>query len=352
MSLIPRGNPQQLCTVDLAGGSRQVVYFIVVIVFSHCFFESPEVRFSETVTAKSGSMGSGLFNIHFMKEEYLQWVRNKTRNPRTAERYELWVRRFLLFTQKSVEDITLEDVMRYNQIIRIKYAPKNCEYAETIIKNFLNYCSQLGKIKIPLGLLKIRRQRAKSHPVISKDEYLKLLTAFHVNYPIGLQRSVIFRLLYDTGMRVGELVSLDIGDISHCKALVNTEKTLNQRHVYWTEETDRQFRRYIDLRIGIDRDSAAVFVGLEFERSNRMTSREVQRQMKIALKKLNLNTDLSPHSFRHGFVHRMALSKVSDSVIAELVGHTNTVSISNYTRLSRLETEGVYRSVVRHRSVW
>ena len=163
-----------------------------------------------------------------------------------------------------------------------------------------------------------------------------------------LRDRCIIRLLHDTGMRVGEVCSLNIGDMENGTAVIRTEKTTRRRRVFWTEETEFAIREYMRDREKTCKPtdaSSALFVGVRGKSGTRITSRSVQRMVKEVTRLSGIDRVICPHSFRHGFIHRSARKGIPDSVIALLVGHTTPFTVAHYTKLSGLEVEEAYRKI-------
>ena len=76
----------------------------------------------------------------------------------------------------------------------------------------------------------------------------------------------------------------------------------------------------------------------------------VQRMMRRVTREVGIDRKLTPHSFRHAFVHRLARLGVPDALIAQAVGHSTPFSVSHYTKLSRPELEEVARKQFEARS--
>lgn len=142
-------------------------------------------------------------------------------------------------------------------------------------------------------------------------------------------------MLHDTGMRVGELMSLELGDLingggeEEQSAVIKTEKTIHNRRVFWNRDTDDVLHAYIVERINNGpKDSELLFP---------ICQRSIGRRFRQVLKMVGITRKLVPHSFRHAFIHRLARLGVVDAMIAQLVGHVSPHSISHYTKLSRPE---------------
>ena len=276
-------------------------------------------------------------------EEYLMW--KGTYRKRAAKAYRVWVERFQNFVEKTPEELTLSDLTLFITTMQQIYAPKNIEYGMSIIHNYLKFWKEQGRLYLPLYVVRVPRARANSHNAITEQEYQQMLDVLRKPDLIHLRNQAIIRLLHDTGMRVGELCALNVEDIKDESAIIRTEKTIHSRIVFWTTETGQVVKKYIKARGKVCKDACetnALFIGLSKNSTARLTSRSVQRFVKEIINLAKIDRVISPHSFRHGFIHRLARKRVPDAVIACLVGHSTPTTIAEYTKLSRPETREAY----------
>lgn len=276
-------------------------------------------------------------------EEFLEWKKSYTKWA--YERYRIWVTRFQEFVGKPPEKLQAADYVSFADSIKDSYAPKCVQYALNIVHNYLRFFAEQGRLGFSLFFVRVPKARSEAYYSITEDEYDQLIA--HLKQTKGLlarRSEVICRLLHDTGMRAGELVNLNISDMNTDRsACIPTEKTIYDRHVFWTKETDRALRKLIKdwaeahpVPKDIDSSEIPLFQN-SLKAGSRLTQRTIQRDLKEACQIIGLNEKICLHSFRHGFIHRMVRKGVSDSVTANLVGHSSPLTISAYTRLIKKE---------------
>lgn len=269
---------------------------------------------------------------------YLAWKSSYTVSA--AYRYKQWILRFQQFTNKAPEALTIGDWTAFALSLQGRYAPKCVEYALNVVHNYLRFWHEQGRLRLPLYLVRVRHARAKSHNAITEPEYAKFLSVLVT--PEHLRNRAIVMLLHDTGMRVSELAKLQVEQIEPDKsAVINTAKTLHKRRVFWNESTDDVLQRYLAERVNSGPDSDWLFPG--DKPGCHLTTRSIERIVDDAWRAAKIERRLTPHSFRHGFIHRLAALGVPDAVIAQLVGHSTPHTIAHYTKLSRPEAEGFAR---------
>lgn len=269
--------------------------------------------------------------------KYLEWKSSYA--PCAASRYAIWVRRFQGFTNKAPERITVGDWSAYAQSLRGRFAPKCVEYALNIAHNYLRFWYEQGRLRrLPLYLARVQKAIACSHVAATEDEYRAMVFALRAKGNRALRDLALIMLLHDTGMRVGELVALEIGQIEEdASATIRTEKSVQRRRVFWNQGTDDVLHNLIVERINSGAPTDWMFVAKTGTGETPLTTRAVQRIICNACELAGIKRHLSPHSFRHAFIHRQAKLGTPDAIIAQLVGHSTPHTIAHYTKLSRPE---------------
>jgi len=286
-------------------------------------------------------MGLAQSNFELI-EEYLAWKRSYSK---TAYRsYRIWVTRFQEFVNKPPEMLRHTDYTAFAQGLQEKYASKSIEFALNVVHNYLRFFSEQGRLHFPLYLARVPHGFAQSHEAVTEDEYIKIVTMFRGEQLPQLRELAIIMLLHDTGMRIGELLSLDIEDIEENRsAVIRTEKSFRERRIFWNLDTDDVLQRYLVERVNNNagNESEALFVSKSSRDGSftKITARSIERSFQTHLKNAGINRKLCPHSFRHSFIHRLAKLSVPDAIIAQLVGHSTPTTIAHYTKLSRPEYE-------------
>lgn len=267
--------------------------------------------------------------------EYIAWKKSYTSSAYRS--YLIWVRRFQEFVNKPPEELRHEDYSAFANNLSARFAPKCIEFALNVVHNYLRFFSEQGRLRFPLYLARVRRGFAQSHATISESEYRLII------HTLGEEKRwrdmAMVMLLHDSGMRVGELLSLEIDDLQEdCSAVIRTEKTFRQRRIFWNQDTDQALQLYLVDRINQGpSDTDALFVPKITKAVKPLSSRQVERMLKGVLKRAGIIRKLPPHSFRHAFIHRLAKLSVPDAIIAQLVGHSTPTTIAHYTKLTRPE---------------
>jgi integrase/recombinase XerC len=157
----------------------------------------------------------------------------------------------------------------------------------------------------------------------------------------------ILELLYASGLRVGELVGLEMGDIDRSGQMLRVlGKGRKERVVPYGAKAQAALESYWPVRAGIlanpqaeKPDAEAVFLN---QRAGRLTERSVHSVVKKYSRLANVNWDLHPHSLRHAFATHLLSDGADLRAIQELLGHASLSTTQRYTQASIKHLMEVY----------
>jgi integrase/recombinase XerC len=151
----------------------------------------------------------------------------------------------------------------------------------------------------------------------------------------------ILELLYSSGLRLAELVDLDIGDVDMHDATVHvTGKGNKDRVVPVGRQALKALRQWSITRSDLaDADEKAMFVS---NRGTRISSRSVQARVKHWAKKQGIDANVYPHLFRHSFATHVLESSHDLRGVQELLGHANISTTQVYTHLDFQHLAQIY----------
>lgn len=192
----------------------------------------------------------------------------------------------------------------------------------------------------------VRRERP--HPRVAElNEIISLIEAPSKleKEPIVSKRNrAILEVLFATGMRVSELVSLNRRDLNDSGRIFITGKGRKQRFVYLTGRAVHHVDEYLKLRQDAE---IALFVPTKGKtiklRDKRITSRYVEGILQKYREALRINLPVTPHSLRHGFATYLAEEGASPAAIQMLLGHESLATTTRYVNTSDRFAEETHR---------
>ncbi len=212
------------------------------------------------------------------------------------------------------------------------------------IRTFFRYLTREGKIEQnPARLVSTPRLDHKIPPRMEQSEVERLLDCPDGTSQLGRRDSAMLELLYATGLRVGELVALDLSRLDRDSKLVRVlGKGGKERIVPFGEVAAEAIELYLHDRLELvrrGRGTDALFLNA---RGGRLTARSVRRLLERYLRDAALKSSLSPHSLRHAFATHLLERGCDLRSIQELLGHQSLSTTQKYTNLSTQRLLDVY----------
>jgi len=216
------------------------------------------------------------------------------------------------------------------------------------IRSFFRYLYSEGKVPSnPARLVHSPRLPERTPRFLSVREVETILELPDTHTDRGRRDRAILELLYASGLRIGELVRINLEDLSLEQRVTKVYgKGKKERLVPFGRKAEQALRRYVEKRGALlrrqrtVREANALFLNL---RGSRISARSVERNLKEYIKKSALLLDVHPHLFRHSFATHLLNNGADLRCIQELLGHASLSTTQKYTHLSIKELMRVYR---------
>jgi integrase/recombinase XerC len=271
-------------------------------------------------------------------------------SPHTVEAYGSDLSQFRTFLEESAgtTDIADIDVLAIRSFLARLHqegtARSSIARKLAAIRTFFRFLTREGRItRNPARLVATPRLDRKIPPRLEESEVERLLDAPDAAEPLGRRDRAMLELLYATGLRVGELVRIDLSSLDLEQRLVRvTGKGNKERIVPFGEPAAEAIRGYLPDRrrlVALGRGTDAMFLNA---RGGRLTARSVRRLMERYLRATALRSGLSPHSLRHAFATHLLEHGCDLRSIQELLGHESLSTTQKYTELSTRRLLEVY----------
>ena len=206
------------------------------------------------------------------------------------------------------------------------------------IKSFFTFLAQNGVIEEPptesLGSPRVGRALPK---YLTEDEIDRLLTEADKAGTVEGQRDAnILELLYATGLRVSELVSLNVQDIDFEESYIRCwGKGSKERIVYAHDKALNGLQDYLSTSrmslLGNNKGETALFIN---HRGERLTRQWVWNILKTYSKRAGIDQKITPHTLRHSFATHLLQKGASLRHVQELLGHSSISTTQVYTHLT------------------
>jgi integrase/recombinase XerC len=209
------------------------------------------------------------------------------------------------------------------------------------LRSFCHYLLKLSIIDLDPCVGISAPKQAKSLPKNIDVDQVNQLLNFDDNDTLAIRDRAMMELFYSSGLRLAELVSLDINAIEHSEKLVKVMgKGSKQRIVPVTSLAVEQIERWLSVRHNIaSYDEPALFVS---QRGTRISHRSVQLRMKKWAQVQQLSGTIHPHKLRHSFATHMLEGTRDLRAVQEMLGHADLSTTQVYTHLDFKHLASVY----------
>lgn len=201
------------------------------------------------------------------------------------------------------------------------------------LRSFFQYLNRHKIIdNTSFSMISSPRQEKLLPKSLNTDEALDVITASSDNKIdwIGARDTAVITLLYGSGMRISEALSLNIGDINHNDFVIIKGKGNKERVVPILPIIKQRIEEYLNLCPFRLKEGEPLFVGA---RGERLLARIVQRRLAKLREELNLPDSLTPHALRHTFATQLLAQGVNLRAIQELLGHSSLSTTQRYTEV-------------------
>ena len=240
---------------------------------------------------------------------------------------------------KSPIDISYDDLSIFiKDISLIGYATTSQARLLSSIKAFYKYLLLEDCIKVnPAAFMEGPRLTRKLPEVLSHEEIEKMLGAIDLNKSIGLRNKAILETMYSCGLRVSEVINLEIANVYFREDVIKVlGKGNKERFVPIGKSALRQIELYIDeIRNHQKITSKGEKVLFLNNRGNGLSRVMVFYIIKDLARIVGIKKTVSPHTFRHSFATELVNAGANLRAVQQMLGHESITTTEIYTHLDR-----------------
>lgn len=281
---------------------------------------------------------------------YLTYERNVSPNTITAYRDDLEsFTRFLcddyltmardLVDLRRVDNVAVRAYLAH--LARRKLRRSSIAQHLSALRSFFKYLMREGAVEINPARSVATPKREKHLPAVMQPSDVALLIEQpDSDDPLGLRDRACLEMLYGAGLRISELVGVDIDDVELRARLVKVRgKGSKERIVPFGSKAEEAIRAWMTVRKAVP-DENALFVNF---RGERITARSVRRHFDRYVRNAALKAGISPHTMRHSFATHLLNAGADLRGIQELLGHASLSTTQKYTHLNDWQLIAVYK---------
>ncbi|MNZ33382.1 Tyrosine recombinase XerD [compost metagenome] len=276
-------------------------------------------------------------------------ARQRGLSESTLESYNRDLRQFLSYLQDrnttDIHEVTRTGILLYFSTLKNSgKAPATITRISVTLRAFFQYLVRERIIEHdPLVMVELPKVDKKLPRTLSVEETEKLLDMPDPSTPLGLRDKAMLELLYATGIRVSELISLNLGDVDNdLRFLRCCSESGKERIIPFGNVTAEWVERYINESrphlISKEQD-AALFSNRLGERISRQGFWKV---LKKYGKEAGIEQDITPHMLRHSFAVHLLDRGADVRAVQEMLGHADVSTIQVYLNKTRPNLKSVY----------
>jgi len=225
-----------------------------------------------------------------------------------------------------------------------KYSRNSVSRKLSSLRSFFKFLHSKNKIEMnPFSLVSSPKKEKRLPKFLYNEDIEKIFDVPNVKNPLGQRDSLILELLYDTGIRVGELVNIKLEDIDFSNRTIRIlGKGNKERIVLFGVYLDDILNLYLeDGRKEILKEKSNQYLILNGH-GNNITTRGVRLIIENIIKKACISIHATPHTLRHTFATHLLENGADLLTVKELLGHSSLSSTQVYTHITNERLRNVY----------
>ncbi len=289
--------------------------------------------------------------------EFLYSLKEKKYSPNSIQSHRLDLRKFLKWLKvdednydsrvllKKIRKLNLEDLEQYLKFLRQSYKPRTLARHTSTLKLFLDHLELLGLIKkSPAHHLRFPEVMPEAPEILSPEEVMDLLESPSLDHYLGLRDRAMLELLYSSGLKVNELLGLDIEDLFLDLEFLKV-RSKRERMVPITIKAIQVLQKYLkEARQNrlLNPHDPCLFPG---RNGTRMTRVGFWSMIKKHALRSGITSRINPRILRHSFAVHLLQNGIDLSDIKELFGYASLDATLQYAHINRPDFVKVYHEL-------
>ena len=246
---------------------------------------------------------------------------------------------------------TTDSIRNYlNHLAEQNYSAATMARKIATLRSFYKWALKFNHVEAnPMVLIRTPRQSKRLPKAITVEQIEQLLSAPDDQDVLGARDRAMLETLYSTGIRVSELVDLNVEDMDEGAEAVRVRgKGKKERVVPLGSHALAAIRQYRSVLVNDERFSGAwttdatehpLFIN---KHGGRLSSRSVRRKLDKYLRQVGLDPSISPHTLRHSFATHLLDNGADLRCVQELLGHQSLSTTQAYTHLTTQRMREAY----------
>lgn len=291
------------------------------------------------------------------KEDFLEYLEiEQNRSQKTINNYRHYLTRLEDFAGDiKVNEVDAEMVRKFRLWLNRLGTNTSDELEKTTqnyhliaLRSFLRFCSKRGIASLPPDKIELARTVRKQVTFLNPEELGRLFAKVDISTLGGLRDRAILELLFSSGLRVSELVSLDREHINlKRREFMVRGKGQKDRPIFISQDAANWIEKYLAKRTDL---SSPLFIryggSKKVDQSgnfNRLTARSIQRMVAKTALLAGITKHVSPHTLRHSYATDLLMNGADLRSVQALLGHSNIATTQIYTHVTDPHLKSVHQ---------
>ena len=291
-----------------------------------------------------------------LKTDFLEYLEiEQNRSLKTIANYDHYLTRLEDFAGDiDVKEINTELIREWRLWLNRLATNNNNElskitqnYHLIALRSFLKFCHKRDIDVLSPDKIELSRTKRPQVTFLNEEEVQRILEEPNIKTEIGLRDKAILELLYSSGLRVSELVSLNIDQINlNRREFMVRGKGQKDRPIFISNRAADWINEYLKQRTD---NSSALFIRNKNNKnlklttnSNRLTVRSVQRLVSRYALLAGITKHVSPHTLRHSFATDLLMNGADIRSVQAMLGHSNIATTQIYTHITDPHLKAVF----------
>ena len=261
---------------------------------------------------------------------------------RDLNQFQTWLMANGITDLKKVKKETVNEYLQY--MSGKGKSPATVTRSTASIRSFYNYMLREGRVKTnPAKAVTSQKVERKYPEILTNREVELFLEQPKCVDEKGFRDHAMLELLYATGIRVSELIGLNVEDVNLTVGFIRCTTHGKERIIPLYTAAVKALREYMEKirpRIIADENQQALFVNMSGERMSRQGFWKI---IKYYQEKAEINKDITPHTLRHSFAVHLLENGADLRSIQEMLGHADISSTQIYTHVIQKQLKDIYQ---------
>lgn len=261
------------------------------------------------------------------------FIRMSNQSPRTLEMHQYVKKIFCSYTDDvDVEKLTIKEISDWKKDLERDRSQNTVRLFVMKLRNVISYLNKRGIDTVNVDLIPLPK-RQETVPVFLTEKEVALM----IEYASNLRNKFVISLLYASGIRLSELISLNRGQIVE-KRFTVIGKGGKPRLCFIDDRTEKLMEEYLSRRK--DNDSALV---VSYNFKERMTKTNIELLVRNTASKAGLNKKVTPHTLRHSYATNFLRNNGNMRYLSYSLGHASMDTTAMYAHVVDYDLERQYQ---------